>query len=199
MESRLSIIGLICVLQIYLCASQSMMIPDILEPVNIYHKEITLSGFSSGATFAQMLQFSYSSLFSGIAVFSHSKLLNLLLLLTIKHWKRFLIFETSLSDHPHIAYYRCGNATGKVNDYDAACTKLFNLTEGELYDPNKVHDDIREYSRKGLIEDTRHLQNKRLYVYAGLRNVLFTPSNTLNINSRNLLIDFKRIKIFIFF
>jgi len=32
---------------------------------------ITLSGFSSGGTFAQQLQISHSSLFSGIGVFSH--------------------------------------------------------------------------------------------------------------------------------
>ena len=43
-------------------------------PQSVYPQWITLSGFSSGGSFAQQFQISYSSLFSGIAVFSHSKL-----------------------------------------------------------------------------------------------------------------------------
>lgn len=37
-------------------------------------KLVTLSGFSSGGTFAQQLYISHSSMFSGIGVFSHSKI-----------------------------------------------------------------------------------------------------------------------------
>lgn len=44
-----------------------------LGHLNVNKDFVTLSGFSSGGTFAQQLYVSYASLFSGIAVFSHSK------------------------------------------------------------------------------------------------------------------------------
>lgn len=47
---------------------------EMLGPLNVLRDNITLSGFSSGGAMAQMLQISYSSLFKGIAVFSHSKM-----------------------------------------------------------------------------------------------------------------------------
>ncbi|ODM94289.1 hypothetical protein Ocin01_12393 [Orchesella cincta] len=43
-----------------------------LRQHNVFPDWVTLSGFSSGGTFAQQLQISYSSLFSGIASFSHA-------------------------------------------------------------------------------------------------------------------------------
>jgi len=42
---------------------------------NVRRDSVTLSGFSSGGTFAQQLLVSYPSKFIGIAVFSHSKYL----------------------------------------------------------------------------------------------------------------------------
>lgn len=51
-----------------------------------------------------------------------------------------------------------------------------------MYDTAKVHEDIKEYLAMGLIEDPANLKDKRLYVYSGLRNLLFTPSE-LNLNS----------------
>jgi len=46
--------------------------PIKLGKMLIDEQSIVLTGFSSGATFAQQLQFSYSSFFAGIAVFSSS-------------------------------------------------------------------------------------------------------------------------------
>lgn len=40
---------------------------------DVYMDQITLSGFSSGATFAQQMFISHSALFTGIASFSHGK------------------------------------------------------------------------------------------------------------------------------
>ena len=51
-----------------------------VEAMNVNKDWITISGFSSGGTFAQQLQFSYSSLFSGIGVFSHGIIISLLIL-----------------------------------------------------------------------------------------------------------------------
>ncbi|ODN01191.1 hypothetical protein Ocin01_05490, partial [Orchesella cincta] len=119
-------------------------------PLNVIKDKITLSGYSAGGAMAQMLQISYSSLFSGIAVFSHS-------------------------------YYRCGPANGDIDDYDRYCTTLFNFTASQMWDPKMVHQDIQEYFNKSLIEDPKNLMGKRLYVYTGLRNVLFTPRTSLNI------------------
>jgi hypothetical protein len=80
------------------------------------------------------------------------------------------------------AYYRCGPPSGKVDDYDRVCTKLFpNVTTAQLYNFNLVHDDIRNYQTKGLIDDPKNLENKRLYIYAGLRNFLFTPAQSLSV------------------
>ncbi|ODN01197.1 hypothetical protein Ocin01_05489 [Orchesella cincta] len=126
--------------------------PNKLAPMIVHHDKVTLSGFSSGGTFAQMLQFSYSRLFSGIAVFSHS-------------------------------YYRCGNGSGLVDHYDRQCTKLFNGTEFDLYNPDLVHKDIEEYVRLKKIDNPNNLKNKRLYVYTGLQNLLFTPRQSLSILS----------------
>ncbi|CAL8080413.1 unnamed protein product [Orchesella dallaii] len=126
--------------------------PSKLGHMVVHKDKITLSGFSSGGTFAQMLQFSYSSLFSGIAVFSHT-------------------------------YYRCGTGTGLVDDYDRQCTKLFNASEFEVYNPDLVHEDIKEYVGLKKIENPMNLKDKRLYVYAGLRNALFTPRQSLSILS----------------
>jgi len=124
--------------------------PDKLGPQNVIKDKVTLSGFSSGGTMASMLQFAYSSLFCGIAVFSHT-------------------------------FYRCGPPTGLVDDYDRVCTTLFNLTDSEMYDPALVHKDIQEYLQLGFIEDPKNLKDKKLYVYSGLRNFLFTPRQSLNI------------------
>jgi len=44
-----------------------------------------------------------------------------------------------------------------------------------MWDPAMVHKDIQEYFNKSLIEDPNNLKGKSLYVYTGLRNVLFTP------------------------
>lgn len=73
-----------------------------------------------------------------------------------------------------IAYYRCGPGNGKEVDYDDACTKIgANFT----YEPDLAIQDIRQYESQGLIEDTRNLRNKRLYVYAGSRSAFFDLGN----------------------
>ncbi|CAG7660790.1 unnamed protein product [Allacma fusca] len=121
-----------------------------LEPWRIRDNSVTLSGFSSGGTFAQQMQFSYPSLFSGIAVFSHT-------------------------------YYRCGPGNGIQKDYDDACTKLDNPPASQLYDPNMALNDIQRFYEQRLIGNPAFLQNKKLYVFTGLRNFLFTPEMSLNI------------------
>ncbi|XP_035715215.1 uncharacterized protein LOC110859407 isoform X2 [Folsomia candida] len=117
---------------------------------NVYEKRVTLSGFSSGGTFAQMYQISHSSTIHGIAVFSHT-------------------------------YYRCGPPSGKIDDYDKVCTKLFNQTGDKLYNPELVHKDIETYLYRGLIDDPVNLRHRFLYVYTGLRNFLFTADQSLSI------------------
>ncbi|CAG7662111.1 unnamed protein product [Allacma fusca] len=121
-----------------------------LPALNIYPQWITISGFSSGGSFAQQMQISYSSIFSGIAVFSHT-------------------------------YYRCGPATGVQADYDNVCTRLGNRTDSELYDTNNVLTDIQNYYDQDLIDNPINIRNKRLYVFAGTRNPLFTTDMSLRI------------------
>ncbi|ODM94288.1 Long-chain fatty acid transport protein 6 [Orchesella cincta] len=113
---------------------------------NVFPESVTLSGFSSGGTFAQQLQISYSSLFSGIASFSH-------------------------------AYYRCGPGNGTEADYDNACTIVGN--NPVAYDPDRALADIRRYEREGVIERTRNLRNKKLYLYAGSRSSFFNLDQSL--------------------
>ncbi|CAL8080416.1 unnamed protein product [Orchesella dallaii] len=140
----------ICINAVVMFAASQNPNQDTLGPMNVIRDKITMSGYSSGGAMAQMLQISYSSLFSGIAVFSHS-------------------------------FYRCGPANGDIDDYDRFCTTLFNFTASQMWDPAMVHLDIQEYFNKSLIEDPKNLKGKRLYVYTGLRNVLFTPRTSLNI------------------
>lgn len=92
--------------------------------------------------------------------------------------EKFTLFAYKKCTYIFAAYYRCGFPDGNVTSYDSLCTKLFNFTESQFYDVNKVHDDIKDYYRRRVIENPTNLQNKRLYVYTGLRNELFTPSKT---------------------
>ncbi|CAL8109987.1 unnamed protein product [Orchesella dallaii] len=117
-----------------------------LRQHDVFPDWVTLSGFSSGGTFAQQLQISYSSLFSGLAQFNH-------------------------------AYYRCGPGNGSEAAYDNACTTAG--TNPAPYDPDLALADIRRYERGGLIENTRNLRNKKLYVYAGSRSDFFTLDQSL--------------------
>jgi len=138
---------LFCLLKINDTFSQSV---GQLPTFNVFDKRISLSGFSSGGTFAQMFQISHSSIIHGIGVFSHT-------------------------------YYRCGEPTGKIDDYDRVCTKLFNLTGSQLYNPDLVHEDIQTYRTEGLIDNTSHLRNRFLYVYTGIRSFLFSTDQSLSI------------------
>jgi len=60
-----------------------------------------------------------------------------------------------------------------VDDYDRACTKLFNASA--LYSVDNVHEEIRNYHAQRLIDDPKNLDSKKLYLYTALRNFLFSP------------------------
>jgi len=137
-----------------------------LAPYKVHGDQITLSGFSSGGSFAQQLQISYSSLFRGIAVYSHSESLP---------WFYVWPPGTWLPGHDFfLAYYKCGPGNGLEKDYDEVCTTLWNFPNERLWDPNRVSRDIAEYAKQGLIEDPSNLRGKKLYVYTGTLNWLFT-------------------------
>ena len=78
-----------------------------------------------------------------------------------------------------LAFYRCGVPDGIVDNYDRVCTRLFNTSADQLYSPELVHRDITRYLAEGLIENPSNLRGKRLYVYTGLRNFLFTPGKQI--------------------
>lgn len=59
----------------FVAVASCQKIPLVPLPRFFVHKEnVTMSGYSSGGAMAQMVQFSYPSLFKGIAVFSHSEI-----------------------------------------------------------------------------------------------------------------------------
>jgi len=72
----------------------------------------------------------------------------------------------------YLAYYRCGPGDGTEESYDDACT-IVNPGR-QAYDPNMARADIEQYESFGLIDNTRNLRNKRLYVYAGSRSSFFS-------------------------
>ena len=73
-----------------------------------------------------------------------------------------------------VAFYRCGPPTGVQEDYDRVCTKLGNLSDPLLYNTSNVLGDIQDYYDRNLIDNPINIRNKRLYVFAGTRNELFT-------------------------
>lgn len=77
------------------------------------------------------------------------------------------------------AYYRCGPITTRQSDYDAACTRLGN--QSTWHDFGQAFRDINEYADRGLIDSTRNLNNKPLYVYTASRNWLFNPDQSYRI------------------
>ena len=76
-----------------------------------------------------------------------------------------------------LAFYRCGLPTGVQADYDRDCTKLGNLSDPLLYNTSNVLVDIQDYYDRNLIDNPINIRNKRLYVFAGTRNELFTTGN----------------------
>jgi hypothetical protein len=112
---------------------------------------ITLSGFSSGGTFAQQMQFSYSSMFTGIAVFSH----------------------TYYRCGP-------GNGNADWYD-DVCTLQGEGNYSTQVYNPKNAIADIKRYFDDGLIENPKNLRNTKLYVFTGLSNNFFTPEMSLNI------------------
>jgi len=78
-----------------------------------------------------------------------------------------------------LGYYRCGKGDGDPVAFDRVCTRIGKANQNEYYDPNLAIRDIQSYYERGLIEDPKLLQNKRLYVYTGTNNFLFTTGSTL--------------------
>lgn len=73
-----------------------------------------------------------------------------------------------------LAYYRCGPGDGIEANFDSVCTMLGNLPNSQLYNPRRASEDIQQYFREGLIENPANLRNKKLYVYTGTNNWLFS-------------------------
>lgn len=48
-----------------------------------------------------------------------------------------------------------------------------------LWNPTLSRFDIESYASQGLIESPRNLRGKRLYVFAGTRNALFSPGKLI--------------------
>lgn len=166
-----------------------------IGPMNVLLEHITVSGFSSGGTFAQILQIAHSAVVKGTAVFSHSEwtcptvspyetvardsvncqALSHANVVTFR-LRRIINDKFQLKVAWILAFYRCGPPNGKFEDWDRVCTQLHNTSQSELYDPKLVDGDVQDYFIQGLIDDPNCLKNARLYVYAGLRNVVFSPS-----------------------
>jgi len=76
----------------------------------------------------------------------------------------------------YTVFYRCGPPTGDVTIFDNACTKFVNKSVNVgPYDPQNSVKEILSNYEKGLIEDPRNLHSKRLYLYVGRNNPVFTP------------------------
>jgi len=61
-----------------------------------------------------------------------------------------------------------------MDDFDSICTKLGNTSAELMYPTSRAIEEIRNYSRSGLIEDISNLKGKRLYVYAGISNAILS-------------------------
>ncbi|XP_021953463.1 uncharacterized protein LOC110850338 [Folsomia candida] len=125
-----------------------------LGGLNVNKKLVTLSGFSSGGTFAQQLYISHSSMFSGIGVFSHT-------------------FYRCGPGNGVLADY---DATcTKTVDQRNPRPKV-------EYHPSNAVVDIHAYFYRGLIDNPYvHIARKPLYVFAGTKNYLFTTDMSLRI------------------
>ncbi len=65
-----------------------------------------------------------------------------------------------------------------MDHFDNACTKFVNDSiDVGPYDPKKSIAEIHDNFEKELIENPKNLQNKRLYVYVGRSNPVFTPGS----------------------
>lgn len=58
-----------------------------------------------------------------------------------------------------------------------------------MWNTSTVHEDMKHYLEMGLIDDPVNLKNKRLYVYTGTRNFLFTPSKIDDLVLYNFMIN----------
>ncbi|XP_035716524.1 uncharacterized protein LOC110860759 [Folsomia candida] len=122
-----------------------------LGEFNVNREFITMSGVSSGGTFAQQMFVAHSTLISGISVFSHT------------------FYRCGPGNGILRDYDAACTTAGRRHFWS------------KTYSPKKAIKDIRTYFKKGLIDDPHYMGGKHLYVFAGTKNHLFTVDQSLKI------------------